>query len=170
DVCSSDLSDTLYAIGPKQTKAEAWKPVVPQMEPGQGPPAWVQVSPTELVLKPGDTIQLHARLFDAAGRFLREDQSATWTLANLNGTVAGGKFAVAGGTAGQAGLIKATVGSISGEARARVIPPLPWNETFDSYAPGSVPPHWVSATTVGKFQVTELDGQKVLEKVPTETL
>jgi len=65
---------------------------------------------------------------------------------------------------GQAGLIKATVGSITAEARARVIPPLPWNETFDSYPVGSVPLNWVSATTVGKFQVTELDGQKVLEK------
>jgi len=71
---------------------------------------------------------------------------------------------------GQAGLIKATVGSITAEARARVIPPLPWNETFDSYPVGSVPLNWVSATTVGKFQVTELDGQKVLEKVPTDTL
>jgi outer membrane protein assembly factor BamB len=162
-------SDTLYAIGPKKTTAEPWKPEIPQAEPGQGPPAWVQVSPTEMVLKPGDTVQLHARLFDAAGRFLREDQAA-WSLANLNGTVAGGKFTVAAGTAGQAGLIKATVGGITGEARARVIPALPWNETFDAYAPGTVPPHWVSATTVGKFQVIELDGQKVLEKVPTETL
>jgi hypothetical protein len=66
-------------------------------------------------------------------------------------------------------LIKATVGSISGEARARVIPPLPWKATFDSLAVGSVAPHWVSATT-GRFQVSELDGQKVLEKPPMETL
>ena len=57
-----------------------------------------------------------------------------------------GKFTVAPDKPGQAGLIKATVGGVTGEARARVIPPLPWNETFDSYAVGSVPPHWVSAT------------------------
>ena len=73
-------SDTLYAIGPKKTSAEPWKPVVPKMEPGQGEPAWVQVEPTEMVLKPGETVQLHARLFDAQGRFLREDRSATWSL------------------------------------------------------------------------------------------
>jgi hypothetical protein len=66
-------------------------------------------------------------------------------------------------------LIKATVGSLTGEARARVIPPLPWNETFDSYAVGTVPPHWVSAQA-GRFQVSLLDGQKVLEKQPTDTL
>jgi hypothetical protein len=137
-------------------------------EQGEGAPAWVQVAPTELVLKPGETVQLHARLFDAAGRFLREDKAA-WSLQGLQGAVTDGKFTAAG-TTGQAGLIKATVGNISGEARARVIPPMPWNETFESYAVGSVPPHWISATTVGKFQVVELDGQKVLEKVPTDTL
>jgi outer membrane protein assembly factor BamB len=161
-------SDTLYAIGPKKTQAGPWKPVIPVVEPGQGEPAWVQVTPTEMVLKPGDTVQLHARLYDAAGRFLREDK-ATWSLDHLKGTVSDGRFAVAADNIGQAGLIKATVGGVSGEARARVIPPLPWNETFDSYAVGSLPPQWVSAQA-GRFQVSELDGQKVLEKLPTETL
>jgi len=161
-------SDTLYAIGPKRATGGPWKPVTEPLEPGEGPAAWVQVAPTELVLTPGETVQLHARLFDAKGRFLREDQAA-WSLQNLAGTVTDGKFTAAG-TTGQAGLIRATVGGISGEARARVIPPLPWNETFESYPVGSVPPHWVSAATVGKFQVTELDGRKVLEKVPTDTL
>ena len=45
------------------------------LEPGQGPAAWVQVTPTEMVLKPGETVQLHARLFDAQGRFLREEKA-----------------------------------------------------------------------------------------------
>lgn len=162
-------SDALYAIGPKRTPTKPWKPVIRAMEPGQGAPAWVQVAPTEMVLKPGDTVQLHARLYDAAGRFLREENSAAWSLQGLRGTVTEGKLAVALDKVGQAGLIKATVGGLTGEARARVIPPLPWSETFDSYPVGSVPPHWVSATT-GRFQVSELDGQKVLEKLPNETL
>ena len=162
-------SDTLYAIGPKRTTADSWKPAPLPVEAGQGPATWVQVTPTEMVLKPGETVQLHARLFDAAGRFLREDKAA-WSLDKLNGTVTDGKLTVASSGPGQAGLIKATVAGVTGEARARVIPALPWNETFDSYAVGSVPPHWISATTVGKFQVVELDGQKVLEKVPTDTL
>jgi len=161
-------SDTLYAIGPKKTTDGPWKPVTQTLEPGQGPPAWVQVTPTEMVLKPGDTVPLRVRLFDAQGRFLREDKAA-WSLAGLKGTVTDGKLAVAPDKVGQAGLIKATVAGVTGEARARVIPPLPWNETFDSYAVGTVPPQWVSATA-GRFQVAELDGQKVLEKVPNETL
>jgi outer membrane protein assembly factor BamB len=162
-------SDTLYAIGPKQTKDGPWKPVKPVLEPGQGEPAWVQVSPTEMVLKPGDTVAMRVRLFDAQGRFLREEKAASWALEGLKGSVRDGRLVIAPDKAGQAGLIKATVAGLSGEARARVIPPLPWEETFESYAAGSVPPHWVSATT-GRFQVTDLDGQKVLEKVPNETL
>ncbi len=161
-------SDTLYAIGPKKTAAGPWRPTMQAMEPGQGPSTWVQVEPTELVLKPGDTVQLHARLYDVAGRFLREEKGE-WSLDHLKGTVNDGKFIVAPDKSGQAGLIKVAVAGLAGEARARVIPPLPWNETFDSYALGTLPPHWVSAAA-GRFQVSELDGQKVLEKVPNETL
>jgi outer membrane protein assembly factor BamB len=162
-------SDTLYAIGPKKSPDGPWKPVTQATEPGQGAPAWVQVAPTELVLKPGDTVQLRVRLFDAQGRFLREADKAAWSLTGLKGTVIDGKLAIGPDKVGQAGLIKAAVEGLTGEARARVIPPLPWNETFESYPVGSVPPHWVSAVA-GRAQVAELDGQKVLEKVPNETL
>jgi hypothetical protein len=163
-------SDTLYAVGPKKTKAEPWKPVAQTMEAGQGPATFLQVTPTEMVLKPGERVQLHAHLFDAEGRFLREETAASWSLDKLSGTIREGKLTVPEGAPGQAGLIKATAGSLTGEARARVIPALPWNETFEGYPVGSVPPHWVSASTVGKFQVIEMDGHKVLEKVPTDTL
>ena len=33
----------------------------------------MQVSPTELVLKPGQAVKLRVRLFDAQGRFLRDE-------------------------------------------------------------------------------------------------
>jgi hypothetical protein len=69
----------------------------------------------------------------------------------------------------QAGLIRATAGQLTGEARARVVHPLPWTETFESYADGAVPPGWVNAAA-GKFAVTTLDGQKVLQKAPDNTI
>ena len=162
-------SDELYAIGPKKTRAKPWRPLSQVLEPGEGAPAWVQVVPTEMVLKPGDSVQLHARLYDTAGRFLREESSAAWSLQGLKGTVIDGRFVVASDKIGQAGTIKVAVGNLSGESRARVIPPLPWNETFDSYPVGGVPPYWVSAAA-GRFQVSELEGRKVLEKLPNETL
>jgi outer membrane protein assembly factor BamB len=162
-------SDAVYAIGPKKAKPLTGWAVNEPAEKGDGPPAFVQVEPTELVLSPGQTVKLHARLFDEKGRFLREDATATWSLQGLKGTVNGGSFTVASDPADQAGTIKATVGTLSGEARARVARPMPWTETFESYAEGATPPGWINATA-GKFKVSVLDGQKVFEKPPDETL
>ena len=159
----------VYAIGPKTAKATTGIAVAAPTDQGEGAPALVQVSPTELVLKPGQTVTLRAKLFDAKGRFLKEDASATWSLQGLKGTVSGGAFTVASDPAEQAGTIKATVGALSGEARARVVRPLPWSETFDAYADGAVPPGWVNAVA-GKFSVTTLEGQKVLTKAPDNTI
>ena len=70
---------------------------------GQGAPAHLQVSPTELVLTPGQTVKLRVRLFDDKGRFLREDAGATWTLEGLKGTAANNAFTVASDPVEQAG-------------------------------------------------------------------
>ncbi len=88
------------------------------------------MSPTELSLEPGQTVKLRARSFDASGRFLREEK-ATWSLEGLEGTVTDGAVTIANKPIAQAGLIKATVGGLTGEARARVAHPLPWTENFD---------------------------------------
>jgi outer membrane protein assembly factor BamB len=159
----------VYAIGSKTAKAFTGYAVDVPAEKGEGAPALVQVSPTELVLKPGQTVKLHARLFDGKGRFLREENAATWSLQGLKGTLSAGSFTVAADPVEQAGLIKATVGGLTGEARARVVHPLPWTETFESYADGAVPPGWVNAVA-GKFSVVTLDGQKVLQKAPDNTI
>src|SRR6185295_17228494 len=157
--------DALYAIGPKQPKATTGWAVDEPAVKGEGDPTWVQVTPTELTLKPGQTVKLHARLFDSKGRFLREDTTATWSLDGLKGTVTGGTFVVASDVIDQAGVIKATVGALTGSARAKVSRPLPWTETFDAYAEGAVPPGW-SSMAAGQFAVMALDGQKVLQKKP----
>ena len=163
-------SDAVYAIGSKQAKAVTGLAVdEPAPAAGVGAPAHLQVAPTELVLEPGQTVQLHARLFDDKGRFLREDTSVTWALEGLKGTVTNNVFTAAADTGDQAGLIKATAGSLAGQARARIARPLPWKETFDSYADGAVPAGWVNAQA-GAVSVTTLDGQKVLQKAPLETI
>ncbi len=161
-------SDAVYAIGPKKASALKGWAVDEPAEKAEGAPAWVQVTPTELILKPGQKVMLHARLFDEKGRFLREDK-ATWSLDGLKGTVNDGAFTVNSDPVDQAGTIKATVGGLSGLARARVVRPLPFVETFDSYADGALPPGWVNSVS-GHFKVSTLDGQKVLEKSPDETL
>jgi outer membrane protein assembly factor BamB len=160
----------VYAIGPKTATPIKGTAIDEPAKKGEGDPAWVQVSPTELMLKPGQAVKLRARLFDAQGRFLRQDAGAAWTLAGLKGAVAAdGTFTPAADAGGQAGTIKATVGALSGEARATVARPLPWTETFESYADGAVPPGWINVTA-GRMAVATLDGQKVLGKAPDPTI
>src|SRR5262249_33843353 len=139
-------SDAVYALGPKSAKAAAGYAVDAPAERGEGAPALLQVSPTELGLKPGQSVKLHAKLFDSKGRFLKEETAATGTLQGLKGSVdAAGTLTVASDPVEQAGLIKATAGTLSGEGRARVVHPLPWTETFESYADAAVPAGWINA-------------------------
>jgi len=160
--------DALYAIGPKRARPAAGLAADEPAERGDGDPAWLQVTPTELTLAPGQKVALHARLFDGKGRFLREAQ-ATWTVDGLKGTMTDGTFVAAADQQDQAGVFKATVGSLSGSARAKIARSLPWTETFDSVAEGAVPPGWVSMQA-GQFAVSTVDGQKALLKKPLNTL
>jgi outer membrane protein assembly factor BamB len=123
---------------------------------------YVQVVPTELILKPGDKINFRARLFDAQGNFIREEPAAQWALDQLKGEIANGQF-TAGGDTAQAGLVKATVNGITGSASVRIFPPLPWTENFDAMAVNSVPPTWNNMTL--KYAVRDQNGNKVLAKL-----
>jgi len=162
-------SDAIYAIGPRRATSPTGF-ALDEPAPGTpGAPAHLQVSPTELNLDPGQSVALKARLFDAAGRFIREETGATWSLQGLEGTITNGMLTVANKPIQQAGLIRATAGGLTGEARARVAHPLPWTETFDGYADGSIPPGWAN-TVPGRLVVATLDGQKVLQKEPLDTI
>ncbi|MDT7542224.1 MAG: hypothetical protein QOE33_2128 [Acidobacteriota bacterium] len=123
---------------------------------------YVQVVPTELIIKPGETLNFRVRLFDSQGSFIREEKSAQWSLDRLKGDVANGQFVSASDGGRQAGLVKATVGGITGAARVRIVPTLPWTEDFSSYAVNSEPIAWTSTTL--KYAVRELEGNKVLVK------
>jgi outer membrane protein assembly factor BamB len=158
------VSDTnIYAIGQKTNSPSTQPAPVEGLPNPNRPAAHVQVVPTELILKPGDKVNFHARLFDAQGKFIREEKAATWSLDKLKGTIADGQFVAGSDAAAQAGSVKATVGDISGTAGVRVFPPLPWTETFDAYAVNTIPPTWVNSTL--KFTVREVEGSsKVLVK------
>jgi outer membrane protein assembly factor BamB len=162
-------SDAVYAIGPRKPVAPAASPAPAAAAAAAGQPAHVQVSPTELVLEPGQSVKLRARLFDDKGQFLREDKAA-WSLEGLEGTVApDGTFTVASKPIDQAGTITARVGALTGAARARVARSMPWTENFESYMEKSAPPGWVNLAA-GRLSVVTLDGGKVLHKEPNDTL
>jgi outer membrane protein assembly factor BamB len=89
---------------------------------------------------------------------------------NLAGKVApDGTFAaekVAAGNPHQAGQVEATVAGVTGAARVRVFPPLPWKFDFQSAPVGKPPLTWLGAG--GKFAVVEDPDDKqnkVLQKL-----
>jgi outer membrane protein assembly factor BamB len=155
--------DAMYAIGRKGAKPAAGGGSGTAGEPGAsaGTPTYLQVTPTELLLKPGDTVKFTATSYGDNGQVVKEE-TATWTLEQLGGAVAADGTYSAAGDRAQAGLVKATAGSLTGAARVRVIPPLPLKEDFEAVAEKEVPNHWIN--TRGKFVVRAVDGNKVLVK------
>lgn len=161
-------SDAVYAIGPRTATSQTGFAVDEPAVTGSGAPAHVQVSPTEVVLEPGDSVSLKAKLFDAQGRFIRETE-AEWSLEGLQGTVTNGSYTVANEPRDQAGLIQARVNGLTGSARARVVRSLPWTETFEGYADGTLPSGWINVGSA-KFGITTVAGTKALHKTPDNTL
>src|SRR3990172_9400393 len=143
---------TLYAIGSKERRPAASSSfsTLPAAIPGEL--SYLQVVPTEVVLAPGKSVELTARLFDDRGRFVR-DADATFSLDGLQGTFSGKSFTASSEPRFQSGKVLAAVGGLNlkGASRIRVVPPLPWKEDFESIA--GVPGAWVNAT--GKFEIRD---------------
>jgi hypothetical protein len=85
-------------------------------------------------------------------------------IGNLKGEVDGdGAFTAANGPF-QGGAVIATIGQLSGQARVRVLPPLPWKIAFKQSPVGKPPLTWIGAGM--KFAVREMpDHSKVLVKL-----
>jgi len=153
-----------YAIGKKYAGAYRATPLKPLPTNPTGTPAYLLVSPTDFIAKPGQKIQFRLRLFDDKGQFIREEKQATWAMAGLAGAVdASGSWTVPANAQPEAGEIKATVGTLSGAARARVFPPLPWNVDAAAMPLNAPPVGWINAAN--KYAVKETDGKKYLTKI-----
>ncbi len=153
----------LYAIGRPAGPVRPGTRALPPASAATGPAAYVQVVPTELLLKPGQAVKFRARLFTASAQLLGES-AAAWTLDQLAGSVsADGSYTVPVDARLQAGLVKAAVGGVTGSARVRIVPPLPLEEDFEKLAPNTLPATWVNATN--KYAVREVAGRKALVKL-----
>lgn len=149
-----------------------------------GEPAFLQVFPGELTLKPGGSASFTARLFDDKGNFIRET-SAQWNLAAmeapeptvglppppqvkapaLRGNISqDGLLSVDEGL-GQFGRVAASAEGLEGSARIRVVPNMPYEQDFESVPEGDIPGGWVNS--VVKFEAREVEGKKVLVKTAT---
>ncbi|HEX7316249.1 MAG TPA: PQQ-binding-like beta-propeller repeat protein [Pyrinomonadaceae bacterium] len=157
------LTDSnLYCIGKKGRTATAGQPVDVSVAQLDHAVTHVQVVPAEVLLKPGERARFRVRLFDERGNFVREEKAATWSLDKLNGKTDAGQFTAATDAVVQTGEVRATVGGVTGAARVRVIPPLPWAENFDAMELNTFPQHWTN--TGMKFITRDVNGKRVLVK------
>jgi outer membrane protein assembly factor BamB len=150
--------ERVYAIGPKQ--ATTASPTTPTSSAGMasGPATAVQVFPYEALLDSGASQNFVARLFNARGEFMREASAGEiqWTTDQLAGTISReGHFTAPAG--GAAGYLKATVSGVTGQARVRVIPALPWSYDFEDITAG--PAWWTSNL---KIQTQDVAGSRVI--------
>lgn len=154
-------SGGLYAIGERRRAADLPVGPPPPQGPG-GPPVRLVISPTEEILAPGDEISLRVRAFDAQGNRAPPPDDLILSVAGLEASVVERTLRVAQDAPAGAGKVSAVSGELTGEARFRVVPPLPWRWDFDA-ADSRVPPEWVNAA--GKYETRTIDdGQRVLVK------
>jgi len=136
----------VYAIGTRRPSPRA-KPAGDAARPVAGAVAHVQVVPYEAVLAPGGRQKFDVRLYDAKGNPVTSTpEGVAWSVDQLAGTVAADGTLTASSDA-QGGYVTATVGKVTGRARVRVVPPLPYAFDFDGAASESPPSWWVGAPT-----------------------
>ncbi len=142
-------TSALYCIG----KAD-WKPsdvdTIPEL-PKETPktkddkPALVQVTPVEALLKPKSKQPYQVRLYNARGQYLRlaSNDEVEFSIKGPGAISKEGEYAIPEDFKGHAGVfVTAKVGELTGSARIRIVPELPWSWNFDD---GQVPISWVGA-------------------------
>ena len=172
----------LYCLGTKDQKPAATPIPAQPTEPAvaaASEPAQLQVIPAELLLKSGSEQQFHVRLFNSRGQFLREEPTATFTLVGPGAIDKSGLYKADNNREHTATILTAKVGALKGQARIRVVPPLPWKFDFQNTplvanpknpkAPkaGEPPITWVGASHRNVIEEPKGFDRKVLVKVTT---
>ena len=162
---------------PAQPPAEAW--------PAPGPAKALEIIPSEVLLRPGQSASFSARAVDRNGftvEEIKDVKSLQWTnyippTARVRSAMkasfnADGQLVAANETIPSAGAFEATLGGIKGYIRGRVLPYPPYQQDFESFtlsetnAEGTAfaypPLPWIGARF--KFDVRDKDGSKVMAK------
>ena len=132
-------------------------------------PAQLQVVPAEVLMKPGESQQFTARVFNSRGQLLRTTK-ATYTVEGAGSITSDGDFS-AGDKGHVAAFVTANAEGLTGSARIRIVPPLPWHFDFDDTVmnpaknSGEPPITWVGARY--RHVVREIDGSKAMVKIST---
>jgi len=133
-------------------------------------PAQLQIVPADALIRPAKEIAFKARLFNANGQFLKETP-AEFAVQGVGEIAADGSYDASSSTGHHAAYVTAKAEGLTGQARVRVVPDLPWSFDFDGIAldgpgnSGEPPITWVGARY--RHVIREVDGNKVMVKVTT---
>jgi outer membrane protein assembly factor BamB len=125
-------------------------------------PALVQVVPCELLMDPGDKEPLKVRLFNRQGQLLKESP-AEFKLEGPGNVSASGEFSAPADAAHVATIVTARVGDLTGRARIRIVPKLPWKFDFEGLK--DAPITWVGARY--RHVMRNVDGSNAMVKITT---
>jgi len=157
-------SGALYCIGNKDQEPQAGPlPPAPKEDPiADKTPAIVQVIPYDVLLKPGATQKYRVQLFNAKGQNVtpKEGMRAEFALDGPGYIAQDGTFTAPSDDAHQCSLVTCKVGNLTGSARVRTTPPLPWKWDFNNDK--NVPLTWIGGRV--RFEVRDVDGEKIIVK------
>ncbi len=158
-------SDAIYCIGLPDVEPSADPvPEAPaEISVGKDPdPAWVQIVPYEVQLKPGESHKFTARLFNSHGQLVRAatSQETTFRVEGPGEVAADGTYTAPGNVGHVGALVSCKVGDIEGKARIRLVPPLPWTFNFNE---GEIPITWIGGRK--RYVPKEIDGDQAAYKV-----
>lgn len=122
----------------------------------------LQVVPADALIRPGQSQQYKVLLYNAAGQLIGPAEDAELTV-DAYGTVEGDTFNSSADAAHVAAYVTATSGELSGRARVRIVPDLPWSFDFDDLT--APPITWVGARY--RHVIREVDGSNAMVKITT---
>jgi hypothetical protein len=153
----------MYCIGNADAKPMSDPPPAPPAEAAltDTTPAQLQVLPAEALVKPGEKVAFKTRLFNALGQLIKESD-ATYSVQGPAEIDQKGELTTKPIDGHAAAIVTAKVGELTGTARVRIEPPLPWKFDFED---GQVPVTWVGARV--RHVPRDLDGEHVMAKITT---
>jgi hypothetical protein len=155
-------SDNMYCLGNAEQQPQADPlPPWPEEEPGDQTIAQVQVVPCDVTLSPGQKQTFRARAFNSKGQLVTEISTpAAFTLDGPGTISTVGAYEAPADDVHQCGLVTCKLGDVTGTARIRVVPPLPWK--FDFNTDEAVPLTWLGGRV--RWEIREQDGEKFIAK------
>lgn len=142
----------------------------------------LQVIPADIVIVQGEEVSFRARSLDAEGQTVKDGVSGvSWSNLPASGysIAADGRLKVAADAPLAAFVMQAEADGMTGTARVRIVPKLPFSEDFESAKMRPDPkvegetfampgPSWIGAAI--KWEVREREGDKVFAKTLTNPL